>query len=395
MRRHPGANRERVSYEHDPDWIRSPEAFQFDPELPLSPGPIHARRGQDMFGTLGDSAPDTWGRELMRRKEQRLADAEGYPSRILQEADYLLGVPDLTRLGALRFKIDGKFQAQQDRGVPTMAVLGELLESSRRILNGEETEEDIRLILAPGSSLGGARPKASIRDQRNRLAIVKFPKETDAHSISRWEAIALDMAEAAGIAAAKHDLINHVSGPVFVSRRFDRTGDGHRVPFLSGMAMTEHRDGDQDGSYLELVNAINERGAFPERDRQELFRRIAFSILITNTDDHLRNTGFLWTGRKGWTLSPAYDVNPVPYGPRILSTRIDFDDGTASVDLLRSVAEFFMPLDRADQVIADCAGVTRGWKEFACRRQAPPAEMKRMQTAFEHDDLARGLSLET
>ena len=395
MRRYPGVGRERVSYEHDPDWIRSPEAFQFDPELPLSPGPIRARRGQEMFGTLGDSAPGTWGRELMRRQERRLADAEGRPARILQEADYLLGVPDLTRLGALRFKVDGKFQAQQDRGAPPIAALGELLESSRRILNGEETEEDIRLILAPGSSLGGARPKASVRDQDNRLSIAKFPKEIDAHSISRWEAIALDMAEAAGIAAAKHDLVDHASGPVFVSRRFDRTEDCHRVPFLSGMAMTKHRDGDENGSYLELVDAINERGAFPDRDRQELFRRIAFSILITNTDDHLRNTGFLWTGRKGWTLSPAYDVNPVPDGPRILSTRIDFDDGTASIDLLRSVAEFFMSQAHADQVIADCAGVTRGWKEFACRREAPSAEIRRMRTAFEHDDLARGLSLAT
>ncbi len=395
MRRHSGAGRERVSYEHDPDWNRSPEAFQFDPELPLSPGPIHTRRGQDMFGTLGDSAPGTWGRELMRREERRLADTEERPARILQEADYLLGVPDLTRLGALRFKVDGEFHAQQDPRVPTIAALGELLESSWRVLNGEETEKDIQLILAPGSSLGGARPKASVRDQRKRLSIAKFPKETDTHSISRWEAIALDMAEAAGIAAAKHDLVDHASGPVFVSQRFDRTDNGHRVPFMSGMAMTEHRDRNEDGSYLELVDAINERGAFPDRDRQELFRRIAFSILITNTDDHLRNTGFLWTGRKGWTLSPAYDVNPVPDGPRILSTKIDFDDGTASIDLLRSVAEFFMPLARADQVIADCAGVTRKWEEFAFRRKAPSAEIKRMRTAFEHDDLARGLSLAT
>lgn len=395
MRRHPGAGRERVSYEHDPDWLRSPEALQFDPTLPLMHGPIDPQRGHDLFGTLGDSAPDTWGRELMRRQERRLADTERRPARILQEADYLLGVSDFTRLGALRFKVDGEFQAPQDRGVPTTIALGELLESSRRILKGEETEADLLLIFAPGSSLGGARPKASIRDQRNRLSIAKFPKETDAYSISRWEAIALDMAEAAGINAAEHDLVAHASDPIFMSRRFDRTGDGHRVPFMSGMAMTEHCDGDEDGSYLELVDAINERGAFPDRDRQELFRRIAFSILITNTDDHLRNTGFLWTGRKGWTLSPAYDINPVPDGPRILSTRIDFEDGTASIDLLRSVAEFFMPQSRADQVIADSADVTRKWEKFACRRGAQPAEIDRMRTAFEHDALARGLSLAT
>ena len=395
MRRHSSAGRERVSYEHDPDWLRSTEAFQFDPMLPLTLGPIYTPRSQDMFGTLGDSAPDTWGRELLRRWERHCAYAERRPPRILQEADYLLGVSDFTRLGALRFKVGGEFQAQQERGVPTTVALRELMEASRRILKGEETGEDLQLIFAPGSSLGGARPKASVYDQRGRLSIAKFPKETDLYSISRWEAIALDMAETAGINAAEHDLVPHASSLIFMSQRFDRTGNGHRVPFMSGMAMTEHRDGDDNGSYLELVDAINERGAFPDRDRQELFRRIAFSILITNTDDHLRNTGFLWTGRKGWTLSPAYDVNPVPNGPRILSTRIDFDDGTASVDLLRSVAEFFMPQARADQVIADCASVTRKWKEFACHREAPSAEIKRMRTAFEHDDLTRALSLTT
>ena len=393
LRRYPGTGRERVSYEHDPDWLRSSEAFQFDPSLPLTAGPIHVQRGQEMFGTLGDSAPDTWGRELMRRRERRDADDEGRSVRPLHEADYLLGVSDLTRLGALRFKVDDEFQAQQDRGVPTTVALGELLQASQRILRNEEMGEDLLLIFAPGSSLGGARPKASVYDQHGRLAIAKFPKETDAYPISRWEAVALDMAAAAGITVAEHDLIEHASGPIFLSRRFDRIGDGQRIPFMSGMAMTEHRDGDHDGSYLELVDAINERGASPNRDRQELFRRIAFSILLTNTDDHLRNTGFLWTGGDGWTLSPAYDINPVADGPRILSTRIDFDDGTASIDLLRSVAEYFMPLAQADRIVGECAEITCQWKEFAHRRSASAAEISRMRPAFEHEELARGTAL--
>lgn len=393
LRRYPAAGRERVAYEHDPDWLRSPEAFQFDPALPLTPGPSHIRGDRKMFGALGDSAPDTWGRELMRRRERREAEAEGRAARTLQEADYLLGVSDLTRLGALRFKVDGEFQAPQTRGVPTTAALGDLLQASQRILDGEDTGEDLRLVFAPGSSLGGARPKASVHDWRGRLSIAKFSKRTDLYSISRWEAIALDMAEAAGIAVAEHDLADHASGPIFLSRRFDRTAEGRRIPFISGMAMTEHRDGDDDGSYLELIDAINARGASPGRDRRELFRRIAFSILITNTDDHLRNTGFLWRGRKGWSLSPAYDVNPVPDGPRILSTRIDFDDGTASVDLLRSVAEYFMPLDMADRVIGECAGVASRWRDFARRRNAPPVEVDRMRPAFDHEALARGLEM--
>lgn len=393
LRRHAGSGRERVSYEHDPEWLSMADAFQFDPSLPLTPGPIYPPKGQEMFGTLGDSAPDTWGRELMRRRERRDADASGRPVRTLHEADYLLGVSDLTRLGALRFMEGGEFQAQQDRGVPTTVALGDLLQASQRILRGEETGEDLMLIFAPGSSLGGARPKASVYDQHGRLSIAKFPKETDAYSISRWEAIALDMAAAAGINVADHELIPHGSGPIFLARRFDRTTDGQRIPFMSGMAMTEHRDGDDDCSYLELVDAISERGATPDRDRAELFRRIAFSILVTNTDDHLRNTGFLWTGPHGWTLSPAYDINPVPQGARILSTRIDFDDGTASIDLLRSVAEYFMPQDQADQIIIECAEVTRRWRDFAARRSAPVAEVQRMEPAFEHDSLGRAQSM--
>ena len=391
--RHASAGRERVSYEHDRDWLRSPEAFQFDPVLPLTPGRFHTPPGQETFGTLGDSAPDRWGQELMRRRERRDADIEGRSARVLQESDYLLGVSDLARLGALRFKVGEEFQARPGREVPATVALGDMFQASRRILRGEETDEDLQLIFAPGSSLGGARPKASVFDQHGRLSLAKFPKETDTYSVSLWEAIALDMAEAAGITVAEHDLVDHDAGPIFLSRRFDRTGEGLRIPFMSGMAMTEHSDGDDDGSYLELIDVINERGATPDRDRQELFRRIALSILVTNTDDHLRNTGFLWNGRNGWTLSPAYDINPVPEGPRILSTRIDFDDGTASVDLLRSVSEFFMPLARGDEVIGECADVTRRWKEFARRRGARPAEMNRMSPAFEHDALHRGLAL--
>ena len=392
LRRHASAGRERVSYEHDTAWLASPESFPFDPTLPVTPGPIFTQRGQEMFGTLGDSAPDTWGRELMRRRERGDAETEGRTARVLHEADYLLGVSDLTRLGALRFREDGEFQAQQARGVPTTVALSDLLQASQHILRGEETGEDLMLIFAPGSSLGGARPKASVYDQHRRLSIAKFPKETDSYSISRWEAIALDMATAAGITVVEHDLIDHVSGPIFMSRRFDRTDEGNRVPFMSGMAMTEHRDGDDDGSYLELIDSINERGASPDRDRQELFRRIAFSIMVTNTDDHLRNTGFLWAGSDGWTLSPAYDINPVADGPRTLSTRIDFDDGTASIDLLRAVADYFMPLGRADQTIGECAQITARWEEFAERRGAPAAEINRMRPAFEHEELTRGLA---
>jgi len=301
-----------------------------------------------------------------------------------------LGVSDLTRLGAVRFRVDGEFQSPQSKGVPTTVALGDLLNAAQRVERGDETEDDLLLIFAPGSSLGGARPKASVYDPHGNLSIAKFPKDTDDYSVERWEAIALDMAAAAGIRAARHDLVQAIGSTIFLSQRFDRkrAGEGdHRIPFMSAMAMTEHRDGDDDCSYLELVEAITERSAQPEEDRAELFRRMAFTILISNTDDHFRNHGFLWAGRKGWVLSPAYDINPVPNGLRVLSTRIDFDEATASIDLLRSVAEFFVPMKSADKIIRECADVVRQWRDFAQVRMAPKSEIKIMEPAFEHGEI--------
>lgn len=391
LRRHSGAGRERVTYEHDAQWLKSPEAFQFDPTLPLRRGTLHPRTNKVMFGTLSDSAPDTWGRSLMRRREIRTAELEGRKPRTLQETDYLLSVSDETRLGAIRFSLDGVFQTPQDKGVPSTVALGDLLQAAQRIERGEETDEDLLMIFAPGSSLGGARPKASIYDQHGNLSIAKFPKERDQYSMERWEAIVMDMAKAAGIEVAEHQLIQAAGYTVFMSRRFDRIRiEGkadQRIPFMSAMAVTEHNDGDDTCSYLEIVDAINARGSDPERDRAELFRRMAFTILISNTDDHFRNHGFLWSGKKGWRLSPAYDLNPTPNSPRILSTRIDYDDATASIELLRSVAEFFVSTNDSVEIIKRCREVVKRWKEYAHARGAPAAEIKNMSSAFEHEEL--------
>ena len=392
LRRHSGTGRERVTYEHDADWLKSPEAFQFDPTLPLRRGTLHPGANNVMFGTLGDSAPDTWGRSLMRRRERRAAAQEGRQVRTLQETDYLLGVSDETRLGAIRFSVKGVFRSPQAKGVPSTVALGDLLQAAQRIERGEETNEDLMMIFAPGSSLGGARPKASVYDQHGNLSIAKFPKERDSYSMERWEAIVMDMAKDVGIEVPEHQLVQAAGHIVFMSRRFDRIhrdgGDDQRIPFMSAMAVTEHNDGDDTCSYLEILEALNERGSEPERDRTELFRRMAFTILISNTDDHFRNHGFLWSGRKGWRLSPAYDLNPTPNSPRILSTRIDFDDATASIELLRSVAEFFVSQKKADEIIKECRGVVKQWKNYAHAREAPAAEIKKMQSAFEHEELS-------
>ena len=396
MRRHVGRARQSVTFEYDAAWIEDKESFSMDPSMPVVPGTFRPHAGQEMFGTLGDSAPDTWGRTLMRRRERRDAERESRSVRTLHETDFLLGVSDETRLGALRFRWEGDdvFQAPQDIGVPGTVALGKLLGASERILRGEESDEDLLLIFAPGSSLGGARPKASVIDQHGYLSIAKFPKETDDYSQERWEAIVLDLAEAAGIRTAVHEIVENEGSPILMSRRFDRDSQ-QRIPFLSAMSMTEHQDGDR-GSYLEIVDALTQHGANAVADRTELYKRVAFSILVSNTDDHLRNHGFLWLGQRGWTLSPAYDINPTPQDvrPRILTTNIDFDDGTCSIELLRSIAEeFSLKLQDADNLIRDVAGVTKGWRDVARWRGAKESEIQRMESAFEHGDLEAALLL--
>ncbi len=390
LHRYSRRGREAVTFEYHRAWLHEPLRFAIDPALPLVEGPFSPPLGREMFGTIGDSAPDTWGRQLIRRRERRRAAREGRAPRTLFEADFLLSVSDETRLGALRFRHSGQavFQAPTEAGVPPLLALGGLLNASERILRGEESDEDLRLIFAPGSSLGGARPKASVLSPNGRLCIAKFPKESDEYSMERWEGIALRLASAAGIRTPQHEVVTVRDKPVLLSTRFDREGP-NRIPFLSAMSMTSHQDGDR-GSYLELVDALAEHGATAKADRTELFRRLVFNVLISNVDDHLRNHGFLRRSRDGWTLSPAYDLNPTPQDvrPRVLTTAIDFDDGTCSLELVREVAEAFgLRLATADGVIGEVAEACSRWRDVARRAGAPPKEIRRMESAFEHRDL--------
>ena len=396
MRRHAARGGERVTFRYADEWIASPHGFAIDPSLPLGPGTFRPAQGHVTFGAMADAAPDSWGRTLMRRQERRLAERERRAVRTLQESDFLLGVSDQARLGALRFRHAGDdlFQAPPERATPGVVALGRLRGAAERVLQGVDTDEDLLAILAPGSSLGGARPKASVVDQRGILSIAKFPKDTDDYSLERWEAIALDLAQAAGMRVAEHDIQEDRGRPIFVSRRFDRNA-GQRLPFTSAMAMTGRRDGER-GSYLEIVDVLTTHGAHATADRSELFRRVTLSVLISNTDDHLRNHGFLRLDHRGWSLSPAYDINPTPQDikPRVLTTGIDFDDGTCSIALLRSVAEeFCLKLTDADLLIRDVARVTRTWRDAARRRGAPEPEIRRMESAFEHPDLDTALAL--
>ena len=385
-----------VVFEYAPEWLADPARLSIEPALTLTRGSFAPPAGQAIFGSIGDSAPDTWGRRLMQRAERRTAEREGRAVRTLAESDYLLGVADETRLGALRFRRTGEhvFQAPIREGVPALVDLGRLLAVTERILRDEETDEDFELIFAPGSSLGGARPKASVIDQRGRLFIAKFPKETDEYSMETWEEIALRLAERAGIVTPSHELLEVGGKAVLLSRRFDREG-ALRIPFLSAMAMTGSKDGER-GSYPEIVDAITRHGAQAKADAEALYRRVAFNVLISNVDDHLRNHGFLWLGKSGWSLSPAYDLNPVPADlkARVLTTNMDLDEGTCSIGLLESASGYFgLGLATARSIVKQVAVVTATWWETASQVGARAAEINRMASAFEHGELKRALAL--
>jgi serine/threonine-protein kinase HipA len=395
LRHHSSGRGETATFEYADEWLGSDACFSIEPALRLTKGPFAPPPGLTLFGSLGDSAPDTWGRRLMQRAERRNADREGRRVRTLGELDYLLGVSDETRLGAMRFRRigEGIFQAP-DRGVPPIVELGRLLQVTERLLRDEETDEDLRLIFAPGSSLGGARPKASVLDQHGHLSIAKFPKDSDDYSIETWEEVALRLAERAGIETPHHELVQIAGKAVLMSRRFDRQG-ATRTPFLSAMSMLGARDGER-GSYPELADALAAHGAKARADAEQLYRRVVFSVLISNVDDHLRNHGFLWRGRDGWVLSPAYDLNPTPVDvkARVLATNIDLDEATCSVDLLESAADFFgLQIALARKIIRGVAEVTKTWRTVARDVGSREGEIRRMESAFEHDDLEKALKL--
>jgi serine/threonine-protein kinase HipA len=382
--------RETSAFEYEKTWLAHPLRFSLEPALQLGPGPYHAPAERPLFGAISDSAPDRWGRVLMRRAERRLAEREKRAGRTLREIDYLLLVSDEARAGAFRFSEEegGPFLAALGSvPIPPLVDLARLLSASERVLNDSDTEDDLRLLLAPGSSLGGARPKASVRDRMGRLLIAKFPNKGDDFNVVLWEALALTLAKKAGISVPGWRLEMAGKRPVLLLRRFDRSDKG-RIPFLSAMSMLGARDGDPH-SYMEFVDALRQHGASPKEDMHELWRRIVFSIMISNTDDHLRNHGFLYAGGAGWRLSPAYDLNPVPVEikPRVLSTTITLDDGTASLNLAYEVAPYFeLDVKAARRIVKEVSAVTAKWRTEAAKLGISKPEISRMASAFEHDD---------
>src|SRR5882672_7607550 len=337
-------NKEGATFEYDARWLEHRERFSLEPALKLGPGPFHTPADTPMFGAIGDSAPDRWGRALMRRMERRRAEREKQTPRTLHEIDYLLLVDDEARQGALRFaeREGGPFLREEGvKRIPPLIELPKLLAAAEHVMEEKDTEEDLLLLFAPGSSLGGARPKASVIEKDGQLAIAKFPRKDDEINTVVWEAVALALAKKAGIEVPAGRVETVAKKPVLLLRRFDREGT-RRIPFLSAMSMLGSKD-NETRSYLEIVDALRQHGAVPRADMDALWRRLVFNILISNTDDHIRNHGFLYDGPNGWRLSPAYDLNPVPTDikPRILATAIKEDDNTASLGLAVEVGGYF------------------------------------------------------
>lgn len=378
---------ESATFRYDPAYIASPEAYELDPALPLSEGPLQTPGSRAMFAAFSDCAPDRWGRRLIDRNEEQRVRAEGTGAeRSFSEADYLLGVRDDLRQGALRFRRPGEdtWLAPERDGVPHLIELPDLLNASERMERDEATAAELKALLRGGSSLGGARPKAHVLDGEGRIAIAKFPSPAaDEWDVMRWEAVTLRLAGLAGIRAVQAGLHRVDGRSVLIVSRFDRVGR-RRVGYMSAMTMLELDDGDQ-ASYLDIAERIEEHSPRAAADLEELWRRMVFSVLVSNTDDHLRNHGFVRADSAGWSLSPAFDINPDPSpGAALLSTTIDGRSPEARLDVALEVADYFRLNPAAAQgVLSEVSAATARWREVAAAHQAPATEVERMARAFE------------
>lgn len=392
---------ERVGFEYTDSWLNSRDRFALDPALPLRPGPLYPPKGKGLFNAFSDAAPDRWGRYLVARREKHQVETEQRDPKELFHSDYLLGIHDSVRMGALRFaRLDtngerGPFLAEDQQAIPPMIELRRLQAAAMRVDAHQEIDDDLELVFAPGSSLGGARPKAVVVDPDRKQFVAKFERQQDSYPVIAWEATMLALAQDAGIDVPNFRLEAMDGFSVLLMERFDRTPDHGRFPFMSALTLTENDDGAQ-ASYLDIAEGIMQHGATADYDLAELWRRMVFNVLASNTDDHLRNHGIL-RKRDGWSLSPAYDMNPTPadQGPRVLELALDDKgDRTASLDLALSMGDAFgLNQDESHAIAGDVAHAVSKWREVAAQYGLSRAQLGYMESAFQHRDLEKGLEL--
>ncbi|MBT9505728.1 type II toxin-antitoxin system HipA family toxin [Rhodoferax sp.] len=391
-----GTGREIFEFEFDSSALVNPAItnLQIDPRLGLFEGRQHPPQGHETFGVFNDASPDRWGRLLMRRRLERAQRAGQVGKAVrLYESDYLLGVHDAYRSGALRLRLNdaGDFMDNQHgTAAPPFVQLRELEAASLALEHDEDNtsaagDDWLRMLIAPGGSLGGARPKASVVDPNGHLWIAKFPSVRDEHDVGAWELVVQTLAKGCGLAVPE-SLARQFASPhhTFLVRRFDRTTEG-RLHFASAMTLTGHQDGDDastGASYLEIARVLINHGAQTDTDLRELWSRIVFNMLVSNTDDHLRNHGFILVPGKGWRLSEAYDMNPVSESHG-LKLNVSEVDNAMDLDLARSVAPYFrISKAGADEIIKRSQTVVRQWPKIANNLQVRAREQERMASAF-------------
>jgi serine/threonine-protein kinase HipA len=377
------------SFEYDKDWLKSDQKFLLDPDIQLYGGPQYPNQKEN-FGIFLDSMPDTWGRTLMKRREAQLAREKNVKPKTLYDIDFLLGVFDESRMGALRFKIDpvGEFlDNNKTASTPPWTSIRELQNAAfifENDIDSEDVNRYLSVLITPGSSLGGARPKANILDADKSLWIAKFPSKTDTIDKAAWEFLAYQLATKAGIEMAPCRM-ERILGKhhTFFTKRFDRE-NGERIHFASAMTITGNNEDtirDNQASYLDIAEFISNNGANIKANLHQLWRRIIFNIAISNTDDHLRNHGFILT-KEGWILSPAYDLNP-SIDKDGLALNIDTDNNELDFDLAKSVGEYFrLNNNQMEVIIQEVLEVTTKWKTMANEIGISRSEQELMEKAF-------------
>ncbi len=393
--------RESAAFEYDAEWLAAPDRFSIDPVLQLVAGAqFHkkAREGSIFHAAIADTEPDGWGRRVIQRdharhrQEARRANREA-DDRPLNALDFLLAVDDTSRVGALRLQDEeGVFRRATDAGqraAPPLIELGHLLAATRAVETNSETAADLAYLRGRGTSLGGLRPKCTVVDDQGRLSIGKFPSVADERAVTKGEVLALRLAASAGIDAAEAHLVKCDGTPVALIRRFDRPGGGGRLMYVSAATMLSAELGDQS-TYTEIADALRQHGARPQTDIEELWRRMAFSILITNVDDHLLNHGFLHFDHGQWRLSPAFDINPFPERQRELKTWVSEDTGPgATIEALMSVTAYFgIATPRAREILEAVETAVAGWRGEARALGMTDAELDQFADAFEHAERA-------
>lgn len=393
--------RESAAFEYGAEWLGDRARFALGPTLPLRAGPQFHHKSSDgslFHAAIADTEPDGWGKRVImrdhtkRRRQLRREGKDDDPSP-LNALDFLLAVDDVSRVGALRFRDEhGVFQRAQEEGrwpAPLLMELGHLISASRAVEANKETAADLAYLRGRATSLGGLRPKCSVIDEDRMLAIGKFPSIADERAVTKGEVLALKLAKQAGINAAEARIIDSDGSPVALIRRFDRRGNGRRVMYISaatmlGVEATEP----EDHTYTEIVDAIRVHGADAQADIEELWRRIAFSVLITNADDHLRNHGFLHQDREFWRLSPAFDVNPSPERVREMKTWISEDTGPdMTIDALMSARAYFrIAPPRATEILAEVVRAVGEWRQTGREIGMTDDELDAFTDAFEHTE---------